>query len=473
MRGFTLVFAQLTLVTLTLIGRDASSKESINETLGLADYVMGTKEHQPLKDLGITWGGWVQAGVTANANAPQDGYNGPVTFGDRSGQLQLNQFYLYLQKSTDIQGEQWDIGGRFDAVYGEDAIFTQAYGVPYVNPGNPNQPMQRNNWDLNLGSHNNPYNAFALPQAYVSLNVPIGNGLGIKAGHFYTPIGYEVVTAPDNFFYTKPYTFQYGEPFTHTGILADYSINENWSAMVGAVTGSATGGWDGGFNQQLGNWDFIGMGSWSSEAYSLSVSGTAGERSYSDPGSSSFWGLYSIIGKANWLDNALHYVIQHDHGFANGVWNAMLNEAVNAQWYGINQYLMYDLLEDLGIGLRAEWWRDANGFRLSGPARCSASENVTNLNQTPPQSQPFAGSCGAFANNAYRNLTGPGSWNNAGGGANYYELTAGINYKPLRWIIMRPNLRYDFSQGASMFLNSQGQAIDYQFTFSFDATILF
>jgi hypothetical protein len=58
-------------------------------------------------------------------------------------------------------------------------------------------------------------------------------------------------------------------------------------------------------------------------------------------------------------------------------------------------------------------------------------------------------------------------------GANYYELTAGINYKPLKWIIMRPNVRYDFSQGASMYLNAQGQALDYQFTFSFDTTVLF
>jgi hypothetical protein len=449
--------------------------ETIQETLGLVDYIMGSKEHQPLKGLGLYWGGWLQTGITANSNAPQDGYNGPVTFGDRSGQLQLNQFYLYLQKSMEIQGDHWDFGGRFDAVYGEDAIFTQAYGVPYVNSGNPNQPLQRNNWDLNLGSHQNPYNAFALPQAYLSINVPIGNGLEIKAGHFYTPIGYEVVTAPDNFFYTKPYTFQYGEPFTHTGILTNYSFNDNWAALVGVVTGSATGGWDGGFNQQLGNWDFLGMGTWNSdeETYSLSVSGTAGERSSSNPGNSSFWGLYSAIGKANWLDNSLHYVIQHDHGFANGVWSQSLGQAVNAQWYGINQYLMYDLLEDLGIGIRAEWWRDANGFRLSGPARCAASENVSNPNTTPPQSQAFAGSCGAFTQGNYRNNTGAGSWNNAGMGANYYELTAGINYKPLKWIIMRPNVRYDFSQGASMYLNAQGQALDYQFTFSFDTTVLF
>ena len=39
-----------------------------------------------------------------------------------------------------------------------------------------------------------------IPQAYAEAYVPVGNGLNVKAGHFYTPIGYESVPAPDNFF---------------------------------------------------------------------------------------------------------------------------------------------------------------------------------------------------------------------------------------------------------------------------------
>ena len=58
------------------------------------------------------------------------------------------------------------------------------------------------------------------------------------------------------------------------------------------------------------------------------------------------------------------------------------------------------------------------------------------------------------------------------GGASYYAMTAGLNYKPLKWITIRPNARYDFSS-AKTFMNSQGQMLDYQFTFSTDMTILF
>jgi len=71
-------------------------------------------------------------------------------------------------------------------------------------------------------------------------------------GHFYTILGYEVVTAPDNFFYTHGYnSYQQptgfgvfvNEPFTHTGTLASDS------GTSGSVEyyGGYTLGWDTGY----------------------------------------------------------------------------------------------------------------------------------------------------------------------------------------------------------------------------------
>ena len=456
-----------TAIIAALAVQSGYAREDIMDTTGLADYIAGSTDVQPLKDYGVTWGGWLQASITANANAPQDGYNGVMTFNDRANQVQMNQVYFYLQKAIAVNGDEWDWGGRFDGMYGSDSIFTQAYGTPYSSQANSSQYLNRGNWDLNLGSHNNLYNSFALPQAYASVNIPFGNGIDVKVGHFYTPVGYEVVTAPDNFFMSKPLTFQYGEPFTHTGFLANYAIDENWTASAGGVTGSATGGWDGNFNTQLGNWSFLGGTGWTSDEkdYSLNLTGTAGNQSYSSPGNNSFWGLYSLVGKGNWLNDDLHYVIQHDHGYANNVINEN-GQNVNAQWYGINQYLMYDIEDNLGVGLRAEWFRDANGYRVQGPARCGAS---TNYNASTNSTSSFAcsGGTSSYINSATN------QWNNAGGGANFYELTAGLNYKPLKWVILRPNARYDFSQGSSMFMGSNGNMLNYQFTFSFDATVVF
>ena len=215
-----------------------------------------------LKDNGITVGGWANAGITYNPNNPSNGINGPVTFGDLSGTPQLNQLNMFIQRAVATEGTEWSFGGRFDAMFGTDSIFTQAYGVPYTDV-NTGLAKNRGNWDLSL-LNMNTY-GIALPQAYLETYAPIGNGLDVKIGHFYTPIGYETVPANENFFYTHAYTMQYGEPFTHTGALGNYAVNSNWSAMGGITTGSATGGWDGSFNQQLGNWSGIAGTTWTSD----------------------------------------------------------------------------------------------------------------------------------------------------------------------------------------------------------------
>src|SRR5690606_23028466 len=119
----------------------------------------------------------------------------------------------------------------------------------------------------------------ALPQAYFEIFAPFGNGITAKIGHFYTIIGNEVVTAPDNFFYSHAYTMQYGEPFTHTGVLLSYPIDQNWTVTAGGVTGSVTGGWDGAWDKGLGNWAGIGGVTWTSDnkLTSVALSGTTGE----------------------------------------------------------------------------------------------------------------------------------------------------------------------------------------------------
>ncbi|MGH8685441.1 MAG: outer membrane beta-barrel protein, partial [Nitrosospira sp.] len=168
------------------------------------------------KDSGIKFGGWVNAGATYNPNYPANGYNGPVTFADRANRFQLNQLNVYIQRTVVTEGKSLDFGGRFDFMFGTDAIYAQAFGVPPFDV-NSGQPLNRGNWDLDLCCASTRTYGIALPQAYVEAYVPVGNGLNLKAGHFYSPTGYETVPAPDNFFYSHAYTFNNGEPFTHTG----------------------------------------------------------------------------------------------------------------------------------------------------------------------------------------------------------------------------------------------------------------
>jgi hypothetical protein len=400
-----------------------------------------------MKDWGLTVGGWANAGITYNSISPQNNFNGPVTFADRSGEFQLNQLNLFLQRAVATEGDGFDLGFRFDVMFGTDAIFTQAYGVPAFDV-NSGAPLNRNHWDLNLlNSNDNRFYDLAMPQAYLEAYLPIGNGLNIKAGHFYTPIGYETVPAPDNFFYTHAYTMQYGEPFTHTGILGSYAFDDHWSAVGGVVTGSATGGWDGGWDKHLGNWAGLAGATWANadSGTSLNVTGTYGATSEQ---SDKAWGMYSVVLKQD-IDDKTHWVLQHDHGYADGVLTG--NGIEDAEWYGINTHLYYDVSDTLTAGVRGEWFRDQNGFRVFTPGRVAAATD---------------GSGNSFA--------AAGNFGSTSAPSSYYAVTAGINWKPLKWLNLRPNVRYDWADGARPFGDSgtPNGKLD-QFLFSTDVTVSF
>jgi Ran GTPase-activating protein (RanGAP) involved in mRNA processing and transport len=96
------------------------------------------------------------------------------------------------------------------------------------------------------------YYKLSIPQAYIELQTP-NEDISFKAGHFYTLIGYEVVTAPDNFFYSHSYSMQYAEPFTHWGALANININDKLTSTMGVVRG-----WDNLSDSNDGNISFLG-----------------------------------------------------------------------------------------------------------------------------------------------------------------------------------------------------------------------
>ena len=279
-----------------------------------SDHLHASSLRKSFKDSRLEFGGWLHGGATFNPSQ-NNGFNGPVIFADQANRFQLNQLNLFMRRSVVSEGNAWDFGGRFDFMFGTDAIFTQAFGVPAYDV-NSGEPLKRSNWDLNLCCSSSRTYGIALPQAYVETYVPVGHGLNIKLGHFYTPTGFETVPAPDNFFYTRAYTLNVGEPFTHTGMLANYKINSNWLVLAGPLTGSANGGWDAGWDKQLGNWSGIAGFTWTSDnhATSFHFSGTYGETSTR---SNEPWGFYNIVLQHRINPKTL-LVLHHVYGHAGG-----------------------------------------------------------------------------------------------------------------------------------------------------------
>ena len=80
----------------------------------------------------------------------------------------------------------------------------------------------------------------AIKQAYVSLRVPVGNGLDLKVGTFDTIIGYEVANAGSNPNYSRSYGYTI-EPTQHTGVLGSYQVNKTIGLTAGVANTSNPG----------------------------------------------------------------------------------------------------------------------------------------------------------------------------------------------------------------------------------------
>src|ERR1019366_4124766 len=126
----------------------------------------------------------------------------------------------YVEKTAPSDNKGWFLGGRVDVAAGSDAVLMTAAGFDGTSVGNT---AKWHTSDFGYG--------FAVPQLYGELDY---NDLKIKFGHFYTIIGSESAMANANFFYSHSYAFTYGEPATHTGVLASKPFG-NWTLTAGVV----------------------------------------------------------------------------------------------------------------------------------------------------------------------------------------------------------------------------------------------
>jgi Putative beta-barrel porin-2, OmpL-like. bbp2 len=304
---------------------------------------------------GWTVGGWSNVGYhSANTNG---------NFNNYDGRAQLQQQWFYAEKIADGSCGL-GLGGRIDYLYGTDAPDTQAFGIA------------NGHWD-NSWDHGAAY-GHAIPQAYVEAAY---DNLSVKVGKFFTIIGNEVVAATGNFFYSRQFTFYNAEPFTHTGALTTYKVDDDTQLYNGWVTG-----WDSGFERNgsayLGGFKRT-LSDTSSLLYATALGRfgkTAGEDGY----------LHSVIYTNNLSDN-LTYISQSDL-----LYTTNNNNRPERNTFGNINYLIYKVNDCVSLGQRFEW------FNYGG------------------ESQFFHG---------HRN-------------DDLYNYTVGINYKASANLMLRPEMRY-------------------------------
>jgi len=364
-----------------------------------------------LDNYGLTLGGWTSFGYTWNPDRPASRVNGPVTFNDRSNDFLFNQLNIVLARDVDTNSDSIDFGGRADFMVGSDTRFTKSAG-------------------FDDGWGGNRQYSIAMPQLYAEAYLPFLTGITVKAGHFYTIMGYETVTAPDNFFYSHSYTMQYGEPFTHWGIMSSTQLTDSLKIISSTVTG-----WDNLENPDE-NFSFMGGVTYTSPYTNTSVAlslitGNEFVPDVQNPIGKSNRTMYSIV-VSQPLGDKWTYVLQHDHGWQNDAIVLGGGGTQDAEWYGINQYLFYTINDKLRAGARAEWFRDDDGVRVT--------PGVSNA--------PFVAN-----------------------GTNYYEVSLGLNWSVTPCIMLRPEVRYDWAGNGARPYDDGTDAK--QWLFATDAVIKF
>lgn len=120
---------------------------------------------------------------------------------DRVNQFNLDVVKLVIERP--LSEGDWAAGYKVDMIFGPDA---NLYGTSSFPNGDSTSD-------------------FAIKQAYVALQTPIGNGLIAKVGVFDTIIGYEVFESGNNPNYSRSYGY-FIEPFAHTGVLLSYAFTD-------------------------------------------------------------------------------------------------------------------------------------------------------------------------------------------------------------------------------------------------------
>ena len=314
---------------------------------------------------GVQVGGHVQFGYTSE----QTLFNGA----GQDEEFQLNQGWIYLEKVAESECGEWALGYRGDFVYGVDGPNTQSFG-------NSLNAAGVGDFDVSNGFTRGAGYGWAIPQLYVEAT----NGdTSVKAGHFYTLHGYEVIPATGNFFFTHAYSMNNSEPFTHTGVVVTQKVSDDMEVYAGW-----TAGWDTGFAQQNDGSNFLGGFSTAlSDDLSFTYILSWGELGAREDG----YGHSAVL---DWqINDKLNYVFHHDYLRSDRGPTPAVADGVN-EVIAINQYLIYQLSDCVGVGGRAEWWRND--------------------------------------------------------GTSVYALTGGLNIKPHSQITIRPEVKYDWSPGGQV-----------------------
>ena len=388
-----------------------------------------------LEDAKINIYGWVESGYTYNHRHSGDnfGFIIPGPFNHEVGNhYMLNQAVLRFERQVDTK--KFDVGGLIEFMYGSDSGPLHPYGG--LGFDGSDRSDNKDPSDPDGTSNFNPKWQVDFPQAYVTINLPVGNGLQLMVGKFATVVGYESFDAISNPFYSHSFIFG-AEPFTHVGVLGSYQLNDQLGLKLGISRG-----WDMATEDNNGSIDVI------------------GQVSYQFNKQLNFAFNYTV-GPENANDSS-HYRVA-----ANPIVTFQATDALSFALEGI--YVYDGGLNGDGPAI-THAYGDVWGAALY--AGYKVNDNLT-INGRLEKAHALIGTFDGY--NLGQNL-------NLGGipAISAYEITLGVTVKPmpkdqfLKGLSIRPEIRYDFTDSSAYsFFPANGTTYKDQLTFACDVIFAF
>lgn len=229
--------------------------------------------------------------------------------------------------------------------------------------------------DSASGLFRDPYTGYSntdfdIRQAFMRYSVD--SNLSIDAGKFATHVGYEIMPGVDgkNAHGTPAYGYTFN-PYTHTGVRVNYTVNDEVSLIGMVVLGADN------FQDTNRSVSFGGQVNWHPTSdFSLIFNVLDGpERAYNDRDRRRYYDIvanYKVIPEVNL---GLHAFTSTEEGLAALNGTAWVN--------GFSLYVQAQLSEQFWLNLRQEFYNDPFGIRSGNPAHIRAFTITPEYRITP------------------------------------------------------------------------------------------
>ncbi len=275
--------------------------------------------------------GFVEGGYTYSFNPPPGKYITGNIFNIKQNKIVLDQADIAVERTVDSTAGKFDVGAKVEFIYGWDAGAIHSNGL------------------FSYLSRTQPENQFDLVQAYADVVTPIKN-LDIRFGKFVTLLGQETINPTGNALYSHTYLFGDAIPFTQTGVLLTYILNDSMT-----IEGGITRGWGQSLRDNNGAIDFLGEFSWQiSKATKVILNASFGPQATKD--NSDYWTVLDLI-VSQTVSDQFTVTFNGDYGDAPHALGA-----TSAQWYGGALYGTLTLDPHVSVTIRGEAYDDQNGF---------------------------------------------------------------------------------------------------------------